>query len=375
MGIPKKYVPSSLSNNDKKKQKQGILKSRKLYKNKVYVNRPKVKSFKSKESPHIVKTRKVYNVKKVGATDELARKTKCKKIGLSKIIKKGQGAYFSSGSRPNQTAHSWGVARLGSSITGGNAAKVDYHILQEYCSSDSKALKLAKKVLSKKLKTPKIQNGGRVVLRRKKSMLLNKKMDNSSNTHISKLIQNKVKPVRKTDKTLYFSDHPEFKPNLTPKQIFEMGSFGGTYWRPIYSSVTKKNYKNIHKKYPASWWKNVPEEHLTKPFDEYDNSINKYKVKSGTTLEEWEDSGWITKYNPYGWTHWYCDFYLGRRTPDDKRQIQRWLNFTGDKGRFKNRLVNMLKNKNKKYDDYSVSPVIRQGLQHWAYELIEDDLK
>ena len=49
----------------------------------------------------------------------------------------------------------------------------------------------------------------------------------------------------------------QFKPNLTPKKMFELGSFGGTYWRPIYSSVTKKKYKNLHKKY--SWFKKIPD--------------------------------------------------------------------------------------------------------------------
>ena len=55
--------------------------------------------------------------------------------------------------------------------------------------------------------------------------------------------------------------HKQFKPNLTPKKMFELGSFGGTYWRPIYSSVTKKKYKNVHKKY--SWFKKIPESKLS----------------------------------------------------------------------------------------------------------------
>ena len=60
-----------------------------------------------------------------------------------------------------------------------------------------------------------------------------------------------------------FKDYPDFKPNLTPREIFELGSFGGTYWRPIYSSITKKKYKNVHHKYPTSWWKGIPETHLS----------------------------------------------------------------------------------------------------------------
>ena len=77
----------------------------------------------------------------------LAKRTRCKLEGLKRIMKKGQGAYFSSGSRPNQTAHSWGYARLASSITGGKASAVDNHILEEYCDKNSRALKLSRKAI------------------------------------------------------------------------------------------------------------------------------------------------------------------------------------------------------------------------------------
>ena len=80
---------------------------------------------------------------------ELAKATKCSKKALAKIINKGAGAYFSSGSRPNQTAQSWGIARLASAITGGKAAAVDYNILEKGCKVHSKALTLAKKARKK----------------------------------------------------------------------------------------------------------------------------------------------------------------------------------------------------------------------------------
>lgn len=159
-----------------------------------------------------------------------------------------------------------------------------------------------------------------------------------------------------------FKDHPDFTPNLTPRQIFKRGSFGGTYWRKINSRVTGRTHKNAHKKYPASWWKSIPDEHMTLPWDEYDKSVNKYKVKVGTTLEFWEDSDWIVKSHPYGWVQWYCDFYMGKRTADDERQIDRWKKIAGPNGRFKKMLENMVK---KKRDSLK----IRQTLQHWAVEL------
>lgn len=174
---------------------------------------------------------------------------------------------------------------------------------------------------------------------------------------------------RRPGKTIKFRDYPEFRPNLTPEEIFRLGSFGGYYWRPIYSSVTKRNYKNQHREF--AWAKRIDESLLTQT--KQDKTINKYQVISGTSLEYWESRGWIKSQDPYGWVQWYCRFYEGRRTADDERQIERWLAFAGPNGRFRRALINKIKRKRKKYNDYSVSPVIRQGLQHWAYQLTSRD--
>ena len=173
-----------------------------------------------------------------------------------------------------------------------------------------------------------------------------------------------------------FKDHPEFKPNLSPHQILKMGAFGGTYFRPIYSSVTKKHYKSedVIKEYPKSWFKDIDIEKMVTS-SKYDKKVNKYGVKCGSELEDWEKSGWMHEQDPYGWFQWYCRFYMGRRTDVDKRQIKRWLALAGPKGRFKNRLVNMIKNKDAKYDDPSISPVIRQTLLHWGYQITPGDIK
>lgn len=161
MKINLRYIPRRLTKKDKDKQLKELLKSRKLYKKNKYYTRKNISSFKSKKSNHIINAMKIYNVNKINASDELSKKTKCSKKALAKIINKGEGAYFSSGSRPNQTAQSWGIARLASAITGGKSAAVDYNILEEGCQKNSKALKLAKKARIKygfgTRKAPKIE--------------------------------------------------------------------------------------------------------------------------------------------------------------------------------------------------------------------------
>ena len=172
-----------------------------------------------------------------------------------------------------------------------------------------------------------------------------------------------------------FKGYPDFKPNLTPKEVFKMGAFGGTYFRPIKSSVTGKSYKseNVIKEYPKSWFTGINKKtHVIS--SKYDKNINKYKVKCGSSLEDWEKNGWIDKQDPYGWFQWYCRFYKGRRSDDDERQINRWKKLAGPNGRFRKRLINMIKKKNTKYNDETVSPVIRQVLLHWGYELKASDL-
>ena len=154
--ISKKYVPNSLSTKDKKKQMNMILKSRKMYKTGNYYTRKKV-NYPHKSSNHINRAKKIYNVETITPNNELAMKTGCSIDALKQIVKKGEGAYYSSGSRPNQTPQSWGLARLASAITAGKASIVDYTILESGCDHNKKAFKLAKSVKSDKshLKTRK----------------------------------------------------------------------------------------------------------------------------------------------------------------------------------------------------------------------------
>jgi hypothetical protein len=177
--------------------------------------------------------------------------------------------------------------------------------------------------------------------------------------------------TRKQPKRINFEKYPDFTPNLTPRDIFKLGSFGGTYWRPIRSKVTKKNHKNVHKKYPSSWWKDIPEDYMSSSTCDVDK--NKYKVSVGTSLDFWESKQWIKETHPYGWVHWYCDFSAGKRGHDDERQISRWKGLAGPKGRFMRFLVTQILKKKTTWNDETVSPKIRQVLQHWGYKLTKKD--
>ena len=145
MKFPIRYVPKNLTKQDKQKQINMLIKSKKLYKKHKYYTRKSISSYKNKKSNHISNARKIYDIQNITPNAELAQKTGCKISALQKIVKKGEGAYYSSGSRPNQTAKSWGLARLASSLTAGKAAAIDYDIIEKGCDHKKKAFILANK--------------------------------------------------------------------------------------------------------------------------------------------------------------------------------------------------------------------------------------
>jgi len=142
--IPQRYLPKTLTKRDKKKQTSMLAKSRRMYKKGQYYTRKKVASFKSKPSQHVANARRIYKVDKITPNAKLAKATGCSVGSLRKIANKGRGAYYSSGSRPNQSAQSWGLARLASAVSGGKAAAVDFAILEKGCDHNKKAFRLAK---------------------------------------------------------------------------------------------------------------------------------------------------------------------------------------------------------------------------------------
>jgi len=196
-------------------------------------------------------------------------------------------------------------------------------------------------------------------------------------------------------KELIFADHTEFCPNLTPSEVIRLGSFGGTYFRDIYSAATKQKYNgvDVYKELPWEDWKWIEgapiefeDEDIVVSTDlpsgvfsvkdmltseTYDTTLNRFGVKCGGSLDMWESSGWMNPLDPYGWFQWYCHFYIGRRSSDDERQIKRWQRSAGPKGRFKTQLRNKCIKANVEITDPTISPVIRQTLQHWGLELRE----
>ena len=93
----------------------------------------------------------------------------------------------------------------------------------------------------------------------------------------------------------------DFSPNKTPVEIIKEGAFGGTCFRDIYSGINGKWYKNSWKEFDQL--KDINKNYYCSNY--YDVRVNKYGVKCGTSLRFWENKGWITEIDPYGWFQWY----------------------------------------------------------------------
>ena len=138
----------------------------------------------------------------------------------------------------------------------------------------------------------------------------------------------------------------DFKPDLTPKEMLELGVFGGVYMRDCINE------------FPKDWFekaKFAPEgtnKHLAE--------INYFKVNASQSLSVWRKKGWIHKDDPRGWFQWYCRYYMGRRvTEEDRLQIKRWKAMRRHLGQIR---VNC------RLGDMLCRPRQRQALLHWAYD-------
>lgn len=136
--------------------------------------------------------------------------------------------------------------------------------------------------------------------------------------------------------------HPDFRPDISPKEMLELGVFGGKYMT------------DCRDEFPKNWFT-----HAKLNSEKYDKSLNYFGVKASQSLTEWRKKGWIHKDDPRGWFQWYCRYYMGRRHPDDERQIQRWIKMR--------RHIIWLQGACRVGDTFC-RPRQRQALLHWAYD-------
>lgn len=137
---------------------------------------------------------------------------------------------------------------------------------------------------------------------------------------------------------------PEFRPDLSPKQMLDLGIFGGNY------------FTQTPHEFPKEWFKNT----RYSKTGHSDKDLNYYKVHASQPLKVWQQKGWIYPEDPKGWFLWYCRYYLGRRIPqEDKRQIKRWKAIK--------RHVSQIQ-RNCSPGDKTCRPKQRQAVLHWAYD-------
>jgi hypothetical protein len=135
----------------------------------------------------------------------------------------------------------------------------------------------------------------------------------------------------------------DFKPELSPKQMLELGVFSGRY------------LNDCKEEFPKEWFKNAKLSSEGK-----DPSLNYFGIDASMPLKHWQEKGWIYKEDPRGWFQWYARYYMGRRIPkEDRRQIDRWKAMTRHIGQIK---------KNCKSKDLECRKKQRQALLHWAYD-------
>ena len=136
--------------------------------------------------------------------------------------------------------------------------------------------------------------------------------------------------------------HPDFKPELTPKEMLELGVFGGKY------------LTDCRDEFPKSWFENAKLSH-----ERHDPKLNFFEVNASQPLSVWKKKGWLYEEDPRGWFQWYCRYYIGRRCPDDERQIKRW--------RAMRRHVAQIKTGCPRRA-LDCRPRQRQAVLHWAYD-------
>lgn len=133
-----------------------------------------------------------------------------------------------------------------------------------------------------------------------------------------------------------------FKPELTPKQMLELGVFGGRYMT------------DCRDEFPKNWFVKAK---LNS--EKHDSKLNFFGVNASQSLSVWREKGWIHQDDPRGWFQWYCRYFMGRRHSDDERQIKRWMAMSRHIVQIENGCV---------YQDWNCRKKQRQAVLHWAYD-------
>ena len=155
----------------------------------------------------------------------------------------------------------------------------------------------------------------------------------------------------------------DFYPMLSPREIIDEGAFGGSYFGLPIEEYTNYEYQELFDYHFDGLDTSL---YLG---EKYKPKVNKFKIRSGMDYEYWKEMGWMHEDDPYGWFEWYCKYSMGYRGEDDDRQIRRWQDFCGDKGRWRNRIYTRIE----ETDDWEVSPRIQQSLLHWGYRVNKED--
>ena len=140
------------------------------------------------------------------------------------------------------------------------------------------------------------------------------------------------------------------------------------FFRDIYSGVTGMWYKTSWKE--IGQLKNINQKFYCS--DDYDVSVNKYGVKCGTSLRFWENKGWINEIDPYDSFQWYFRYWLGRRSEDDERQINRWRKIVS---RLRGKLVKMIKDTGSKYYGYSIPEEEKDKIKEYQRKMYQQLVK
>ena len=133
-----------------------------------------------------------------------------------------------------------------------------------------------------------------------------------------------------------------FEPDLSPQELLALGVFGGRYMT------------DCSAEFPKAWFERAKLDHAR-----HNPKLNFFGVNASQPLSVWRAKGWLHPDDPRGWFQWYCRYWIGRRHPDDERQIGRWRAIRRHVAQVRAHCPP---------GALDCRPRQRQALLHWAYD-------